>query len=232
RRGGSGAPFNKAILTSTKFEEERIDTKNYGVLYCIRAIKGNVYACGQSSQVYMRADGHWGPVGQGITNDNSITFESIDGNGADDIYAVGQEGAVFHFNGYRWRQISFPTNRPLSSIRCISKQEVYICGNDGLFFKGHDDSWEDLTDVSKSYNFWDVEIFQNCVYLSHHKGIVVFDGQIHADVDFRMQKAVSCHKLHANDGCLWSFGVDDLLKFDGSNWMEVLCPENEPRAGE
>ena len=55
---------------------------------------------------------------------------------------------------------------------------------------------------------------------------MVHDGTTFEPVDFGLSTDVDCHRLHANDGVMWSFGIDHLLVFNGKKWSEVVCPMN------
>ncbi len=226
RTASTGTRSFKLEYIRGKFREEKIPAGKFGELLCIRLIGNDLYVCGQSSQVYIRSATGWSHMDEGMFKMAAPTLESIDGTGPGDIYAVGEKGIIVHFDGKRWRKLDSPTNRPLSTVRCVSKDEVYICGNDGLLFRGNKDSWEFIGDEEIDYNFWDLEMFQDKIYLAHVAGMVVFDGVQLSDVDFNLGEDISCHKLHANDGVLWSFGVDDLLFQDGQKWTRVICPHN------
>jgi hypothetical protein len=215
------------IMDSKGIFEERIaDTETYGDLLRIRRIGKTVYVCGMSGQIYVRGSRGFVHMDDGILGKAGLDFEDIDGSGPDDIYAVGMGGRIFHYNGNVWRQIDSPTNRPLSNVRCISKEEVYICGNHGHLYRGSFDSWQSLGDDQMDTNFYGLEVFQGNVYVAHPGGIMVHDGSSLSDIDFGLGRKVGCHRLHSADGVLWSFGIHDLMFFDGLTWTYVTCPEN------
>jgi hypothetical protein len=224
--GGAGNPFTLDNIRG-KFTEETIDIGRHGELLCVNIIGDAVYACGQSAQVYVRGSSGWKRFDHGMRKMAVPGFESIDGSGPDDIYVAGEKGVVAHFDGNKWTYLDSPTNRPLSSVCCISKDEVYLCGNNGLIFKGSRNGWQSVGTHDMTYKFWDMELFEDKLYLAHAKGIVVYDGKNLQEMDFGMEGHIACHKLHAADGVLWSFGIDDLLVFDGNRWDRVICPENQ-----
>lgn len=221
-----GKPFRLENLRGRKVREDRIATGRFGELLCIKAIAGSLYVCGQSSQVYKRTEKGWEHMDAGIFKMAAPTLESIDGTAPDDLYAVGEKGTILHYDGKQWHKLDSPTNRPLSTVRCVNSETVYICGNDGLLFRGNEHGWEYIGNPDVNCIFWDLEAFGGTVYLAHHRGMMIFDGTKLQEVDFGLKKKIRCHKVHANDGVLWSFGVDDLLYYDGANWTEVICPHN------
>lgn len=224
--GGTGGPFTMNKIRG-RFVEETIDIGRHGELLCINVIEDSLYACGQSAQIYVRGAERWEQFDQGMREMAVPGFESIDGSGHDDIYAVGEKGVIAYFDGTDWTYLDSPTNRPLSSVCCVSRDEVYLCGNNGLIFKGNRNGWQPVGSDDMYFKFWDMELFENKLYLAHAKGIVVYDGENLQEIDFGLEGHIACHKLHAADGVLWSFGIDDLLVFNGSHWERVICPENK-----
>jgi hypothetical protein len=156
-----------------------------------------------------------------------LDLQDIDGSSEDDVYTVGTGGAIFHFDGKVWTRLDSPTNLHLLRLRCISKTEVYICGSRGQFFRGNGESWEDLSDPSYPDDFWGIEQFQGKIYLAHANGLLVWSRGKLGPVNLGVKRDVSAHRLDANDGVLWSFGIDDLFFYDGKKWTEVFCPENQ-----
>jgi hypothetical protein len=214
--GGLGGPVIEKLPDAGKYDE----------VLRIRNIAGEIYICGMTGQVYHRGPGGWKHIDRGLLGKDGVDLEDIGGSGPDDLYAVGSPGVVYHFDGRRWKKLDFPSNRPVGGVKCVSKEEVYICGDNGNLFRGNLDGWEFIGDESVEHNFWAVEQFQGKLYVSFDGGLMVHDGTTFEPVDFGLSSDVDCHRLHANDGVLWSFGVDHLLVFDGKNWAEVVCPMN------
>lgn len=208
-----------------KFENHRIETDRRGELLCIREIDNELYICGQSSQVYRHSNGAWTDISPAGTKVGSPTLESLDGLSHDNIYAVGEKGHILHYDGSRWSTLDSPTNRPLSRVLCTREDEVYACGNDGLLLVGNRHGWQ-VIDTQRTVNFWDMVLYNGHLYLAHVHGLVRYDGQDFVDVDTGIDPAPGAHKLDVGDGLLYSFGVDDLLKFDGKRWERLICPHN------
>src|SRR5215471_14666885 len=96
-------PFGEVFLTGTgESHEERIQAGDdnptkWGALRHVRGIAGKAYAVGMKRQAYRR-DGRdiWTSIDQDIRppQDQVVGFESIDGFGEEEIYAVGWEGEI------------------------------------------------------------------------------------------------------------------------------------------
>lgn len=209
-----------------QFKEEHIPSESFGELLCIQAIDDVVYACGQSLQIYQRRGQQWQCANPELREMAAPALESIHGSAPNNIYAVGEKGVILHFNGVSWKPLDSPTNRPLSRVFCVSEDEVYLCGNDGAIFKGNKNQWQFIGDPDFQKNFWDMALFEGNLYLAYPGGLVICrDGSL-TPVSFGLEEKPGCYHLHANDGQLWSFGIDDLLAFDGKQWRVVICPEN------
>jgi hypothetical protein len=208
-----------------KFENHRIETDRLGALLCIREIENELYICGQSSQVYRYSNGAWANMSPPGAKIASPTLESLDGLLRNNIYAVGEKGLILHYDGSRWSTLDSPTNRPLSCVRCKNEDEVYACGNDGLLLVGNRNKWH-VIDTERTMNFWDMALYNGQLYISHVHGLVRYDGQDFLDIDTGIIPSPGAHKLDVRDGLLYSFGVDDILKFDGNQWERLICPHN------
>jgi hypothetical protein len=222
---GNGQPFNELNMTGTFREEHISDVETYGELFRIRSICGSVYACGQSSQVYRLQSGVWAHFDQGILREDGETLEDIDGTAPDDIYAVGLLGTIAHYDGKGWTLLDSPTNHHFSNVRCVSKNEVYLCGNNGTLFRGRRDNWQFIGSPDVNSTFWGMDIFLGELYLAHHQGIVKYDGRNLIPISIGGGER-TFHRLHSNDGLLVSFGEDDILSFDGITWKEIIFPDN------
>jgi hypothetical protein len=225
---GNGQKFSRDNLQGSWREVLIPDVARYGELFRIRAIANSVYACGQSSQIYKLQSGGWTHFDQGILDLGAETLEDIDGSAPDDIYAVGLLGTIAHYDGRAWRLLDSPTNQHLSNVRCVSRDEIYICGNNGTVFRGNQHAWTFIGEPASEVSYWGMDLFNGELYLAHSGGIVKHDGQnlVSVHVQLETKRKLTFHRLHANDGLLFSFGVDDLVYFDGQTWREVVWPDN------
>jgi hypothetical protein len=201
-----------------------------GYLNQIQEIAGQLYACGGSGQIYRREREGWEHLDQGVLDRKkaarAVDLVSISGTSAKDIYAVGRDGLLFHYDGKSWRSLNSPTSLDLNWVRCVSPNEVYICGNDGGFFKGSVDTWENFSRPDLNEEFWSIEMFSGAPYLAATSGIYKFNGKKVEKVDTKLNPAPGGFHLHANDGVLWSFGENELCFFDGKKWTSVKHPDN------
>ena len=215
------------LVAASSYTVETIpDVPLYGELSRIRNIDEEIYTVGTQGQVYVRTDTGWEHMDKEILGTPELHLEDIGGTAPDDLYVVGQKGDILHYDGQQWRRIDSPTNRPFASIKAVSRDLVYLCGNKGNLYRGNTHGWEYIGEPDFEGDYWSVEEFQGQIYAAHGTGIKVFDGTDLVPVDFALDHPVDCHRLHASDGVLWSFGIDHILFFDGKKWEEVKCPMN------
>ncbi|EPG9677358.1 WD40/YVTN/BNR-like repeat-containing protein, partial [Citrobacter freundii] len=111
----------------------------------------SIYAIGSAFRVYKRiAHQVWEewsktlPVPDGYIEEKAETisrslFKDLSGFSESDMYAVGGMGTVYHFDGKKWQQITFPTNKLLYTVCCGGDGFVYIADFDGAIWKGRDE---------------------------------------------------------------------------------------------
>lgn len=199
----------------------------YGYLNKIVTINEDLYVCGYRRQVYRRANNIWKPIDNDIRASLSIRgvgFFSMDGTGANNIYAVGRKGEVFHFDGKRWTNCDVPTNVALESVKCDSSEMTYICGGKGTILYGNRNSWNVVQYPDFDDTFWSVTVFKGIPYFAHMGGIVrLINGDLE-EVD--MNSINDSYHIQAIDDKLWSIGQHRIASFDGNQWEEIICPDN------
>ena len=114
---GSGEEHDEDI------RDGKIIPANRGDLRWVCCINGRAFAAGMDRQVYKREGrGKWVCIDESMrppeNDDSPVGFNGIDGFTDKDIYAVGFQGAIWHFNGTVWKQLASPTNIVLSSVCC------------------------------------------------------------------------------------------------------------------
>ncbi len=211
----------------------RLGTRGY--VTQIREIGHTLYVCGANDQVYRRRDGTW----ESLTTDpltirspldpEYSILSSIDGVDENDVYVCGLSGCIFHYNGAQWKNIPVEIDENLNCVRCISSDEIWICGNNGAVLKGNArDGFKDVSGVHDNQTFWSLAKFQGKVYLAALDNLYVFDGRKISPVSSGLMPELQTYHLDAVEDALWSFGAKDLAFFDGSTWTRIDHPDNPP----
>lgn len=230
-------PINQAIyigvagevccIGSGDFSREIIQRKDRDLIGPIRGatvIDGCVYAVGMGREVYRRnSKSEWISIDDGIVLERDSQFrslEDIDGFSSDDIYAVGNYGEIWHFNGLTWSERESPTNLDLAKVCCCPNGEVYAVGQNGVVLRGRDSVWETI-ETSKTEDFTDIVWFGNSLYLCSLSSLYTLAGNELVSVRFGLEKPSTFNILSANDGVLWVIGEKDIMEYDGKEWSRI-----------
>ncbi len=201
------------------------DADGYGYMKRIRQIGTDLFACGHNGQVYRRlGPDDWRRMDAGILLPPSGSDPLIpsDVNGADPehLYLVADDGKVFFHDGRDWRKIPVPTDEWLYDIYVESRDTNWICGRNGTLLRGNERSgFSDLSSVRDNATFLSIAGFGGKIYLGHADGVSVFDGHRIEHVTTGLKPDLSDgHLVDVVDGVLWSFGYNDIARFDGTVW--------------
>ena len=192
-----------------------------GGIRSVSSIAGTAYAVGLRGMVYRLDDiKRWTRIDEGLPD--SFDIQAIDGFNASDLYAVGRDGDVWHYNGKKWDKIGIPTNINLYAVKCSEDGSVYIGGLHGIFLRGRENEWTTINHDSDSEDIWDIEWFNEQIYISTMYTISRLQGEKFEHIDFGDDAPKSCYQLSVASGVMWSVGETDIMSFDGNNWTRVV----------
>lgn len=167
----------------------------------LRTIAGQAYVAGGLRTVFRREGPNQWTCMTGndlsvqaleIKRKQSLGFDDIGGFAADDLYACGDGGDLFHYDGARWRGLDPPTNADLRALCCAPNGQVYVGGRDGLLLEGRGTRWRqigaragfsvDARDPERrgmGAEIHDLTWFRDRLYLATDRGLYEYhDGQI------------------------------------------------------
>ena len=155
-----------------------------------------------------------------------VGFSAMDGFGQNDIYAGGNKGDFWHYNGKIWTRKDLPLNADISSIACASNGQVYIGCRIGPVLAGRDEKCS-IIDESKqiTHSAW----FKGRIYFADKLGRIY----THYDGDKELTEAVfktplPDHMRHRIKGiasceeCLVAYTEEQAYAYDGEIWHEVI----------
>lgn len=201
-----------------------------GYFFCLREVDGQLYACGTQNQLLRQEPGGWVEQDQGLfaplQEQVDRTLFAVDGFTRDDLYAVGMQGAIWHWNGSGWRALDSPTNVTLHSLLCAPDGQVYIGGAGGVLLKGgHDSGWADISDDSLcQHAIESLAWFRDQLYAAGQTTLLRWDGTSLQQVVTPAYEDAAFFSLDACEAALWSVGNDYLLSYDGQHWQHHPTP--------
>jgi hypothetical protein len=205
--------------------------RHVGFLSGLRMIGTAPYTCGSQNTVY-RFDGtSWvdvaGPLRVPYGGATDPILNSIDGFDEQDIYAVGYNGSIVHFDGARWQQLDIPTNQHLHQVLCHTDGLVYACGRGGVVLRGRLDRWEDLSSPERTQDFWGLAAFRGDVYLCTYSQLFRIVDRDLTGIVVPVNSAGSFYRLASNESFLWATtGTGRVVRFDGQDWLELVWPDS------
>ncbi len=198
-----------------------------------KEISGKAYSVGTLRTVFRRdAPNNWVKLDKGLHGTPELEkqaladnagFNDIDGFSDNDIYACGDGGDCWHFDGKIWTRIDLPVNSMLTVICCAGDDYVYIGTNDGLLLKGCEDDWTILKhDIGAEITalVW----FKEKVYYSDAFWVYELINDQPRKVDFGDANPSQFGLLYGGDDVLISAGTNNVVRFDGSKWDSLLTP--------
>ena len=217
---GSGDTHDEHVAVGSK--RPPVDR---GPLTSARRISDLIYAVGMDRQVYRRGGiNAWAEIGPGVRPEEAEDlkgFQAIDGFNEKDIYAVGWDGEVWHYDGASWTQLPSITNLVLVDVCCAGDGMVYAIGREGLLIKGRNDKWEIVDTDDLSEDLWSLAWFEGQLYISSMYSVYTLEKKGLAEVSMGKDTPGTCHRLSAADGVLWSIGAKDIMAFDGKTWTRI-----------
>ncbi|RUZ18088.1 hypothetical protein EN949_28105, partial [Mesorhizobium sp. M7A.F.Ca.US.007.01.2.1] len=103
-----------------------------------RSDKGILYIADDSGEVHESAES--GLTSRIVSEGRAITF--VWGLSDQEVYAVGDAGVVFLWNGKTWTAISDPLGDRLYGASKAADGSLYVCGQAGHFWRRTDSRWQ------------------------------------------------------------------------------------------
>jgi hypothetical protein len=196
------------------------------ILNEVRSIEGVAYVAGARRSAYRRdAPGTWACIDQQIhTEEPILSFQSIHGFSASEIYAVGASGELWQYDGRHWERHDSGTNAKLNKVLCAPDGMVYAAGMGGTLLRGRNAQWEVMEDISRNYNFWSLEYFAGRLFLTANTLLVLelVDDRVRPVAFDECPIPGTAYHLSVSGGSLHSFGAKDIRRFDGTQWHNEL----------
>ncbi|MCD9032174.1 hypothetical protein LDO32_10615 [Luteimonas sp. Y-2-2-4F] len=224
------SPHGEAKLFGSQDErEERIHAPGSapaerGHLRAVRTIGERTFAVGMHRQVYRRdAADQWTCLDQAIRPAVGETkgFEAIDGFHEADLYAVGWDGEIWHFDGQLWTRRPSPTPHVLTGVLCAGDGQVYAWGRRGLVVAGRGEDWRVVPLDPLVGDIGDMAWHAGALYVATRTGLSTLDGGTLAPVAFGADAPGTVGTLSSADGMLWAIGPKDIMALEHGAWRRI-----------
>lgn len=220
-----GEEGNVCLLGGGRQDEEQIGREVRFPLAGFGSVADQAYAVGMGRQVYLREQsGRWtAQHGQMLSTQppGAVGLQTIVGSRADDVFAAGWGGEIWHFDGNRWAQEDSPTNHILGAGTLVSDGGIVFCGRNGTIVSGKKGMWRVL-EAGEIDDLWSVVEYRGDLYFSSQTGLYRLSGESLEPVVPELDNARGTYyRLQVVNGHLFSFGERDILIFDGSAWSRV-----------
>ncbi|TLG77087.1 hypothetical protein [Culicoidibacter larvae] len=188
-------------------------------------------ACGRR-MVYQRTEmGTWVNVREGFApdmsrfgelNNSDCGFEDIDGFSAQDVYAAGGKGDVWHYDGAAWNDCEFSTDDYIYAVCCAADGYVYIGARSALW-RGKSKRWEKLCDLPQREEINDMRWFAGKLWIAYDYTLHMWDGErLHTQISYKGECLPLSGSVDAVDDMLVVAGSYQVWTFDGTDWYNVV----------
>lgn len=200
----------------------------------IRQLGGELYAYGYAGQIYRRtAPATWEHFDQGIVgapgDDYDITGMCLSGGMFYAVTRMGGEGRIYSRdsrNGDMWMTAVNHSGEWLNAIEADQDGNVWVCGRNGALLRGNATTgFTQAGDLECDEEFLSVALFREQIWLSSVTSLYNWSEGRLSKVDTGLLPGIcGAHRLQVVDDVLWSFGYDEVLRYNGDRWMRFACP--------
>jgi hypothetical protein len=229
-------------VKKTEFEEDLDcslpNTDLVATISKVVRVEKSVYAIGGPLRVYKRIGSQqWDNISSSISipedflnrSNLGYDFEDMAGFSESDMYAVGDKGSVWHFDGKTWSSVAFPSNDSLITVTCAGNNQVYITDKNCSVWVGRGSTWKKLVEKDISLSFLDSAWFDDRMWFANDYGIWVLENdQLVLAKDAKHKPipedvaSLSRHiDISPDNQHMLICGQEGAAVFDGEHW-EVL----------
>lgn len=207
-----------------------------GYLGGIKQLNSDLFAFGFCGQIYRRAaPGKWEHFDEGllgsIGDEFDITDMCVSGGSFYAVTRMGGRGRICSRSKGIWVDEFNPSGDWLNAVAAdAASGTVWACGRNGALLHGNAKSgFTSAGNLGCYEEFLSIAFFKGQVWLSSANALYTYTlGTLSKVETGLVPKLRNAHRLQVVDDVLWSFGYDDIARFDGEKWMRFVCPGTEP----
>lgn len=149
-------------------------------------------------------------------------FDALDGFSADDIYAAGGKGDVWHYYQGSWQQSDFPSNDLISTICCAGDGNVYIGAQSGTIYVGRKNEWKQLYRGNLSLPFRTLVWFDGKLYGSSSYGLWTLENDKMVEVELSSAIKTCAGRISVGDGVMLMAGQYGAAFLENGEWNLIF----------
>jgi photosystem II stability/assembly factor-like uncharacterized protein len=159
-----------------------------------------------------------------------VSLRDVDASGPDDVWAVGAQGKILHYDGVGWSFYEGSvTDLDLNAVAITSGSSGWAVGADGVLLRYHNGQWYDAVHLT-GYDLYGVAFDDRGTgfAVGDHGVIFRYEGGVWKDVSLAGVAADLRDVVMAGGGTAWAVGdVGTVLYYDGGRWRKVDVPTAE-----
>jgi hypothetical protein len=172
---------------------------------------------------------NWVPVDPMLIPGSSNELLSVHGTGINDVWAVGLDGLILHWNGSAWSAATPVGGVGLSAVWSRTANDAWIGGNTNiLHWNGTTWSFapvKDNLDTSTVNAIWGSSASDVWAFSANSK-MMHWDGSLWTVLTNTIQRMTGMWGFAAND--IWAVGDHGYIQhYDGTVWTAVTSPATE-----
>ena len=133
----------------------------------------HLFVCGFAPFIMYRQFGSWQYLV--LPEDTPDDLYGVVGLNERDVYFVGGEGTILHFDGKQVRRLETPTTDRLLSIAVLSNKHVCVGGVSGMLLQGNQYGWR-IVPTETEAELDSLAHFQSSVCFASPEGVWIYDG--------------------------------------------------------
>ncbi len=156
---------------------------------------------------------------------SAITLYSVRGTSARNVYAVGSDGAILHYDGKAWADMSKGLTYNLSNVWCSKEGAVFAVGRDGVIVRFGGNVWGTWTPMASGttnnlFSLWGST--EHDIFAVGANGTIVhYDGVAWSAVNSGTTNLL--FTVWGSSGTdVFAAGFDGtILHYDGGSWSRM-----------
>lgn len=173
--------------------------------------------------------GNRGPLTwQPVKSPTTQFLWGVYGTAQDDVWAVGDQGTILHYDGSAWSSVTSPTTEDLFVAFALAKDDAWACGRNGTLLHYDGSAWSLVTSPSTNLvtALWGSA--KNSVWAVTQAGEILFYNGINwSSVPSPTTLALKA-LWGSSPNSIWAVGGDFshnvFLHFNGITWTHIPSP--------